>query len=282
MNNLARLFVWSGTRPRPSVPRVTPNAYGFAYEDVQIISAHEDGVKLSGWIIKPDSAAIGSVILCHGHTSTRSEMLKRAVLLRKHHFTTLLFDFRARGLSEGARCTLGMLEMWDVIGAVEFLKSRRDTQDLPMFVLGNSMGGAAAIFAAAQDPRIRAVVAEGVFASLTDVVKRRISFAAGPLAARVTDECARVGVSDVNLDIALVKPASVIARISPRPLLLITDGLDMTCPRTESDKLFEAAQEPKQRWIASAAPHISAFQLYPDLYERTIVSFLETAIKEGA
>ncbi len=278
MKSIAQLLVESGTRPRPSVPRVTPAALGCAYEDVQFISAFEDSVILSGWLIKPEKPAIGSIVLCHGHTSTRSEMLKRAVVLSKHHFTTLLFDFRARGLSRGDRCTLGVYESWDVTGAINYLMYREDTRLLRACVIGNSMGGAAAICAASRDKRIHAVVAEGTFANLKTVVQKRASFAVGPYASRIASQCAEIGASLVNMDIAAVSPAAAIPAIAPRPVLLITDGLDMTCPRSESDTLFEAALEPKQRWIAAMAPHTMACRTYPELYEKTVVDFITRAL----
>jgi fermentation-respiration switch protein FrsA (DUF1100 family) len=205
-------------------------------------------------------------------------MLKRAVLLVKHHFTTLLFDFRARGMSRGDRCTLGQLESWDVMGAANFLASREDTKSSPICLIGNSMGGAASICAAARDQRIRAVVAEGTFANLRTVVKKRAGFAVGPFASHVTRQCAELGISLANLDIDAVSPESAIRQISHRPVLLITDGLDMTCPRSESDALYNAALEPKQRWVASRAPHCMAYHVYPELYEKTVVEFLTRAV----
>ena len=234
MNTFAHLFVWSGTRPRPSIPRITPAALGCEYEDIQFVSAFEDAVTLSGWLIKSKTPAIGSIVLCHGHTSTRSEMLKRAVLLSRHHFTTLLFDFRARGLSRGDRCTLGHCESWDVVGAVNCLTERADTRPNPICIVGNSMGGAAAILAASRDKRICAVVAEGTFANLRNVVTKRASFAVGPFASRVAGQCAELGISLANLNIDSISPAGAIAAISPRPILLITDGLDAYLPSQQN------------------------------------------------
>jgi fermentation-respiration switch protein FrsA (DUF1100 family) len=198
-----------------------------------------------------------------------------AAALSKHNFTTLVFDFRARGLSEGSACTLGFLEQWDVIGAVDFLTKHPLTRGLPIGVFGFSMGGAAAIFATARDERIRALGTEGTFAALETVIRRRTAFAAGPLAENITQSCKDLAACKGLLHMEDVRPDRVIGSIAPRPVFLITDGLDMTCPRSQSDALFEAAREPKQRWIASAAPHGGAFPIYREQCLMRVVDFFK-------
>ncbi len=284
IKSAARMFVWSGTRPRSSSPRKTPGDVGCNYLDVTFPSAVQRDLSLSGWLIYPgpETPSLGTVILCHGHTSTRTAMLSRAALLSKHHFTTLVFDFRARGLSGGAFCTLGALEQYDVIGAVNFIKLHVQLKDNPIAVLGSSMGGAAAIFAAAKDERISCLITEGTFANLLDVIEQRASLVAGKFSKVIATECVRQGNQITSIDVASVRPEQAISTISPRPVLLITNALDITCPRGQSDRLFEAASEPKERWIASSAPHCMAFEMQKALYETTVVTFLNRAFDGAA
>lgn len=271
---MARVCTWSGTRRRASAPRRTPQYYGLHYEDVHFPSAHQDNVRLSGWIV-PAAAPRGVVILCHGHTSTRMDLLAKAVMLNAHHFTTLLFDFRARGLSEGDLCTLGAREAEDVLGAVAFLQQRPGLQDLPVGALGESMGGAAVIQAAARTQALRCVVAEASYASLDRVVRQRLALAFGPFAGPVLQACRRISADEMALDIADVSPETDISKISPRPVFLITDALDLTCPRQESDRLYAAAREPKLRWIAPAAPHCLAFLAHREAYTARVSAFFQ-------
>ncbi len=272
INSLARLSTWAGTRRRPSVPRFTPKYYGLQYEDVRFPSAHSDGVSLSGWLI-PAPQSRGAIILCHGHTSTRMHLLPKAVMLYGHHFTTLLFDFRARGLSGGERCTLGARETEDVLGAVAYLRSRPDTAAIPLGALGESMGGAAVIRAAACSQEIDCIVTEAAYASLDRVVKQRLVMALGPMGSPVFASCQRMSAEEFELEIETISPERVIGSLAPRAALLITDGLDLTCPRRESDRLYAAAGEPKMRWIAPTAPHCMAFQTAREEYSRRVSQF---------
>lgn len=276
---LAQLFVRSGTRARPSCPRRTPLSLGMEYEDIHFVSAHKDGVELSGWLIPAQREPGACVILCHGHTSTRQEMLGRAVALSKHHFTTLLFDFRARGLSGGKYCTLGLKEGDDVIGAVNYLVTRYATGPLPILAVGNSMGGAAVICAAAREKRIQAVVAEGAFASLKDVISQRARWFFGPFYAEMTNATHRMGLEQFDFDVAQICPEKEIGKIAPRPIMIIQDGLDATCPKSQSDRLYAAALHPKERWIVPGAPHVCSFHLYPSEYERRVSTFLSSVLE---
>jgi uncharacterized protein len=271
---MARVCTWSGTRRRASAPRRTPQYYGLQYEDVHFSSAHSDKVRLSGWILQAQSPQ-GIVILCHGHTSTRAHLLEKAVMLNAHHFTTLLFDFRARGLSEGDLCTLGAREADDVLGAVHYLQQRPDLKDLPIGALGESMGGAAVIQAAARTEALRCIVTEASYAALDRVVQQRLALALGPFAKSVHHACRQISKDEMKLDIADVSPEEQIPKISPRPVLLITDGLDLTCPRQESDRLFAAANGPKERWIVPTAPHCLAFLTHREAYTDRVSRFFQ-------
>jgi fermentation-respiration switch protein FrsA (DUF1100 family) len=202
-------------------------------------------------------------------------LLDKAVMLNAHHFTTLSFDFRARGLSDGDLCTLGARETEDVLGAVAFLQKRSDLHGLPIAALGESMGGAAVIQAAARTPALRCIVAEASYASLDRVVRQRLAFAFGPFADSVLQACRQMSIDEMSLDIADVSPEAAITQISPRPVFLITDGLDLTCPRRESDRLYAAASEPKERWIAASAPHCLAYLTNREGYTERVTRFLQ-------
>ncbi len=281
MATIVNYIKWSATRPRA---RLVPGPWlppALTYSDIEFKSEFSDKTNLSGWLIKErNTASRGVVILCHGHLGNRLEMLSIACMLSKHHFTTLCFDFRARGKSAGSMCTLGLREAFDVMGAVSYVRQNPETSNLPVFVLGNSMGGASAIRAAYRDKRIDAVICEACFARLTNVVSARIRLTTGPFASKLIEQCHSVDGTrnDNGFSIDEVNPVDEIAAISPRPVLLITDGADATCPRNESDSLYAAALEPKSRWIAPMTPHVQAFRLHPAEYTGICVEFLEAAL----
>jgi len=279
--SVAQLITWYGTRRRRSITRRTPADYGLAYDDVTFRSAHVDRIKLSGWLV-PAADPRGLVILCHGHGGSRRGTLRKAVMFNRYHFTTLLFDFRACGSSEGAYRTLGYNETDDVLGAVDFVREIKEIKSLPIGVVGQSMGGAAAIRAAARCTEIRGVVAEATYAQLEAVMRRRVRLCVGPFAPAIARSCYRLGTQKIGTDLGEVSPERDIGRISPRPVMLIQDSLDIVCPRSESNRLYDAARHPKERWIVPRAPHTLAHRVAPKEYERRVCDFLTRALVSEA
>src|SRR5436309_1827414 len=146
--SIANLMVWYGTHRRKTNLKRTPATYGIEGRQVAFPSASGDGVILSGWVVPaPNPRAL--VILCHGVDSGAHAMLPKAAMLQRQGFSSLLFDFRGVGRSGGDFVTLGFRERDDVQGAVNFVASDPQLRGLPIMAIGESMGGAALIRAAA-------------------------------------------------------------------------------------------------------------------------------------
>ena len=159
-------YAYRTTHPggRFAMRRVTPEDAGMAYEKVEFLS--RDGISLFGWYL-PDNSK-GTIILVHGHGGKGISMVYHASALVSKGYSVLMYDQRAHGSSEGDICTAGWREVEDLLGAVDYLKTRADVNPERIGVLGISMGGLAALLAAAREHDIRAVVAEGPSAASLD------------------------------------------------------------------------------------------------------------------
>src|SRR5262249_39068068 len=106
------------------------------------------------------------VLLLHGRSRNRSVMLPYAEFLLGAGYNVLIMDARDHGDSGGALATYGYLEKRDETAIVNALELSENVKHL--FALGESMGAAVSLQAAAADPRIEAVVAEGAFRNLRE------------------------------------------------------------------------------------------------------------------
>jgi len=140
------------------------------------------GVRLAGWYI-PATAEIGptgtTVILAHGWSSNKSDMLSRATMLHDR-YNLVLFDFRNHGQSEPGDTTQGVREAGDLRAVVDWLVEHKAPERVA--VLGVSMGGASAVTEAAGDDRIAAIILESTHASLANAVQARLEQSGYPLA----------------------------------------------------------------------------------------------------
>jgi pimeloyl-ACP methyl ester carboxylesterase len=102
------------------------------------------------------------VVLLHGYPADKADLLPLAAALHDA-FSVVLVDLRYFGRSQGRATTLGYRERADLRRVVDALHARGVA---PVGVFGFSLGGAVGLMTAAEDARIRAVVAYAAFADL--------------------------------------------------------------------------------------------------------------------
>ncbi|MEO0790765.1 MAG: alpha/beta hydrolase, partial [Bacteroidota bacterium] len=101
----------------------------------------------------------------------KSAMLRRATLIRKMGYSTMLVDFRASGGSSGNTTTIGYKESEDVRSVVNHLRAEGNEE---VYLLGTSMGAAAILKAMSEnDVGVQAVIVECPFGSLLQTAKNR-------------------------------------------------------------------------------------------------------------
>ncbi|MCS7208711.1 MAG: alpha/beta hydrolase, partial [Fimbriimonadales bacterium] len=165
-----------------------------------------------------------------------------------------------------------------VLSAVDFVA--RTAPGLPIVVYGASMGGAAALLAAAQDERIRAVIADSAYARLSDAVKDWWRNAVGK-ASTLLHPTLWLGSLITRQSPRKVAPEEVIAQIAPRPVLLIHGTEDQLIPPYHAERLFQAAREPKRLWWADGCAHVQARYERPDEFYPLLVNFMLQAVSAG-
>ena len=106
-----------------------------------------DGHELGAWF-HPGLPHRGVTILLHGMGGSRSSFARAAKHLEDAGYGFLAVSLRSFGDSAGNEIDFGWSSRADVIAAVEFVE--REKPDAPVIVIGQSLGAAAAIFAASE------------------------------------------------------------------------------------------------------------------------------------
>ena len=252
----------------------SPADYDLPVEDAAFLS--RDGTGLSGWFLAARDAATldrPTVVLLHGYRSRKERMLRHADYLHEAGYNVLLFDFRASGGSEGDRITLGAREQLDALGALDYLAARGDIEMTRVGFQGVSMGAAVAIMAAARDARVAAVAAEAPFKDIPSMIGTSFqhfiglpAFPFAPVTVWITER--RLGIRAAE-----ISPLRAAPDLAGRPLLLIADEQDTLVSPRHVDAIFEAAGEPKARWLAPGAEHADGHEVAPEQYEALVLGF---------
>jgi pimeloyl-ACP methyl ester carboxylesterase len=174
--------IYALTHPARDTRVLDPADLNVRTEDVPFEAA--DGVPLSGWFVsgRPGNPVI---VLCHDLGGARSSLLNSAVALNRSGFPLFLFDFRGHGESGGKGSTLGLDERLDILGAVEYLKTRKDVKTDRFGAWGVGMGAYAAALAAVENKEISALALDSLYPDVTTqldrMVRERIPPALEPL-----------------------------------------------------------------------------------------------------
>lgn len=263
---------------RPFEPPVegwpsSPADLHLPFEEVRFTT--DDGVTLSGWLIPAERETRAAVVVMHGFSGHRLGELAAFTPWLRRRYHVLQFDFRGHGVSDPAPITLGSLERRDVAAAVRFLGGRGMG---PIALMGLSMGAAVAIVSAPDLP-VAGVVADAAFADLHHPIASRLRAERYPLAGLGSRLI--VAASAVRARTRLISPIDRVARIAPRGLLLIAPRDDALISWRQSQRLYDAAREPKELWIVDGAEHATARWVAGEAYERRVLAFLDRHLDHG-
>lgn len=243
---------------------------------VHVVMTSADGVTLTGWYVPSANGA--AVVVRHGSGSDRASALPQARVLAENGYGVLLVDARGHGSSGGRAMDLGWYGDLDTAAAVDLLVSRPDVDPRRIAVLGMSMGGEEAIGAAAADPRLAAVVAEGV-TGRTAADKAWLSEEYG-LAGQLQEQLDRLTYALVGLLAGAPAPTSLREAVAaaPTPTLLIAAG-EVPDEGHVARRLAAAAADSVQVWVVPGAGHTAALATQPDEWEERVIGFLDAHLR---
>jgi len=268
------------------------------------VAFYSEGCRLSAHLYLPDGRKEGeqrpAVVLAHGFTGVKEQTLPAyAERFAGQGWVALTFDYRGFGTSEGQRGRLLALEqVEDIRNAVTYVRSRSDVDPQRIGLWGTSYGCGLAVYAAAFDQRVKAVVAQiGIADGLTSATRALNPQQVEALRAGIEqDRRQRVltgrgmyvdpfaiipdpemiafferhfpTMPHLKTQILLqyveahleFSPISVVDRIAPRALLIIAAEHDVICPADELKRMYERAGNPKKFLLVEGLTHFQCYE----------------------
>ncbi|MBL4707944.1 MAG: OsmC family protein [Flavobacteriales bacterium] len=221
---------------------------------------NKNGHSLSARIDFPvDQKPTAFAIFAHCFTCSKNLLAIKNISrgLNSKGIAVLLFDFTGLGESEGDfESTSFTSNINDLFAANDFLKEKFEA---PKIMIGHSLGGAAALFAAAKLENIEAVVTIGAPFEPFHVTK---------LLTEGIDEIKKRGKATVNIggrpfsiskefleDLEKQKPEEI-AKALRKPLLILHSPQDTTVGIENAAKIYSAALHPKSFISLDGADHL--------------------------
>jgi pimeloyl-ACP methyl ester carboxylesterase len=246
------------------------SSVGVPHEEVRIVTA--DGTEQSAWYVPSRTGA--AVLLSHGSGGSRQRVADRVRMLARHGYGVLALDNPGNGESDGRSNGLGENAQPGIDAAMDYLARRPDVRPDRIGGFGVSLGAEVLIEAAAREPRLRALVADGATRPQDGATyggESGLERVSGWLQVQVAH-----GISGARPARSLV---GLIPRIAPRPVLLVAGGgFPVEIP---ANRVYRrAGGETVELWERPGAAHTAGLRVDPAQYERRTVGFLDRALAD--
>jgi hypothetical protein len=222
----------------------------FFYDEIYFITS--DKLKLHGWYIKAKDKSRGTILYLHGNAGNINTQINNVLWLSLEGYDLFAFDYRGFGKSEGSPTMEGV--HLDAKAALEMVLGLPGMEKERIFILGQSLGGAIAVYTVATSPyksRIKALTIDSALSGYRNISREKLAQSAitwplQPLSLLFDDR---------------YSPMRWIKEVAPVPVLIIHGDKDRTVPVNHGLLLYEQASNPKEFWLAKNAGHIRAFGL---------------------
>ncbi len=229
--------------------RDNPVLQKFPHTNINFMSS--DGVKLHGWFFKTQKKSLGTILFMHGNAENISTHVNGVLWLVNEGYDLFAFDYRGYGRSQG-KTTIDGVHL-DSMAALELLLSLPDANKNRVFIFGQSIGGAIAVYTMADFPHkdlIKGLIIDSAFSDYRRIAREKLGqfIVTWPLQYPLS-----------FLFNNRYSPEKQIKKISPVPLLIIQGDQDRIVPAHHNEILYKDAGEPKELWIVKGAGHIESF-----------------------
>jgi pimeloyl-ACP methyl ester carboxylesterase len=267
--------------------RLTPVDRG---EEVRFPAS--DGLELAGsYFPARTGTRAGVLVFCHEYLSDRWSFTPYTDHLRDQGFDIFTFDFRNHGASASEPTYQPLQwatdhEVRDLRAALSYLRTRPDRDEAGVGLFGVSRGGSTALVAAATEPTVWGVVTDGAFATrgtmLAYILRWAQIYVSNPYRWKLLplwvfqflSWTGRVR-SEKRLNCRFANVERAVARLTPRPWLMIHGAKDAYIGPELARALFSEAREPKELWVVPNAKHNRCREVDPKAYSARVGAFLE-------
>jgi uncharacterized protein len=232
--------------------RYTPADYGLKFEETWLTAGRE---KLYGWWIP---GATDKVLLyLHGSRGNIGVNAAHAARFQSLGISVLLVDYRGYGRSKGTFPSEKSVYA-DAKAMWKYLVKDRNIEPRNIFIYGHSLGSAIGIDLALHRPNAAGLIVEGAFTSIADLARDDLLFRAVPIGLILTQR---------------FDSLSKVAHLK-LPVLFLHGSHDTLVLPSMSQRLYEAAPEPKRIVLLSGGGHRNSASIAPRQFMEAVRDFV--------
>lgn len=271
----------------------------------ETITFPSDGLALSGIVHVPDGREDGerrpAIIMMHGFGANKNGGPEWVCeQFESWGYVALRFDYRGCGDSGGEPGrVIAMEEVSDAQNAVTYMAARPEVDPARIALCGSSLGAAVAVYAAAIDDRVGAVILENGLGNgermmrsmhsdeswnrflelMQDGIRHREETGTSKMIHRfdifempkelqvnlTSNNSVMQFTSETAVSFFMFRPEEMMARISPRPVLILHSARDRVCDYEEAFSLARHAGPPFELHLLDGADHFMFVDANPQV-----------------
>lgn len=271
----------------------------------ETITFPSDGLAMSGIVHVPDGREDGerrpAIIMMHGFGANKNGGPEWVCeQFESWGYVALRFDYRGCGDSGGEPGrVIAMEEVSDAQNAVTYMAARPEVDPARIALCGSSLGAAVAVYAAAIDDRVGAVILENGLGNgermmrsmhsdeswnrflelMQDGIRHREETGTSKMIHRfdifempkelqvnlTSNNSVMQFTSETAVSFFMFRPEEMMARISPRPVLILHSARDRVCDYEEAFSLARHAGPPFELHLLDGADHFMFVDANPQV-----------------
>lgn len=247
--------------PTPDI-LTTPDRMGMDYTRVSIsMGEGTDRTDLDGFWVPAERSDAPTFLYLHGQDATIGKNLDHTLRLHQLGYNVLVFDYRGFGKSFGEDKPSEKSVYEDSEAAWDYLTQHLGIDPERVFIYGHSLGGAIAIELSVNHPEAAGLITECTFTSTLEMTKQRY----------------RGALRFLPMDLILQHRFDSLKKVASLqiPVMLIHGTADRRVPAFMSEKLFQAAPEPKELLLIEGGEHSNSGSIGLVEYRDRVSSFVE-------
>jgi len=252
---ICALWYWQASfifLPSPVVD-TTPGDLGVKFEKVALPIG---GGQVAGWWVPSQDPQAATLLYSHGNATNVGANAEGVVRFQKAGFNVFIYDYRGYGESTGGP-PREKLAYEDAERAWTYLVAERRIAPATIVIYGHSLGGVVAIDLASKHADAGALITESTLTSIADLADGM------PVATLLP------------VRLILTERFDALSRIRAVHVpTLILQGQEDTTHLTMGQRLYEAANDPKQRAVIPGGGHNDSAAVNPTAYFAALNGFL--------
>lgn len=238
----------------------------------------KDDLRLSAYYLPAEKDQHKTAIVAHGYMGQATDMTQYAKIYHDLGYNVLIPDARGHGKSEGDYIGFGWHERKDYVQWIDRVVGQDSKSEIVLH--GVSMGAATVMMTSGEQlpTNVKAIIEDCGYSSvngeLTYQLKQLFNLPAFPLIP-VTSLVTKIRAGYFFGEADAIKQL----KKNQLPMLFIHGDKDDFVPFSMLDKVYNATNRPKEKYVVHGAGHAESLSKDPANYQKKMTDFLAKYIK---